>query len=178
MTADKYSPFKRGADDGLWFGIYLTVLFFAAAFSMSIPYSGFVSTLMALGVPVIIYIFLRRSYVKDLGTTQFSSLWMQGIVTFFCGSAIMALAAFIFMRWISPDFLYEQTTSVIKTYNELDWEQGKEIADTLQKILDRRLLPSPIQIAMEMIWLGVFSGSLLSIIVSLFVQIRKVKTKL
>ncbi|MBQ9076447.1 MAG: DUF4199 domain-containing protein [Muribaculaceae bacterium] len=174
MALEKYSPFRRGADDGFLFGIYLTVLFFATASATSVPYIGLLSPLMAAGVPIVTYIYLRRSYVKDYGTTQFSSLWMQGIVMFFCGSIIMALAAYIYMRWIAPDFLISQITSSIETLKGQG--RGKEVIDILQKMLDNNLIPTPIQVAIEMIWLGVFSGSLLSIIVSLIVQAHKVNT--
>lgn len=109
--------------------------------------------------------------------TLFSSLWMQGIVTFFCGTSIMALTAYIYMRWISPDFLIEQVTAAIDSYKSIDHEQSQKAAEVLQRIIDNKLMPTPIQMAIQMIWLGVFTGSLLSIIVSLLVQARKVETK-
>ncbi len=177
LTVNKYSPFRRGADNGFILGIYLSVMFIFSALNLSVPFAGLVSLVMALSVPAIIYIFLRRSFVKDYGLTIFSSLWMQGIVAFFCGTLIMALTAYIYMQWISPDFLIEQMTAAIDSYKSLDHEQSRKAAEILQKIIDNNLIPTPIQIAIQMIWLGVFTGSLLSIIVSLLVQARKVETK-
>ena len=89
----------------------------------------------------------------------------------------MALTAYIYMRWISPDFLIEQVTAAIDSYKSIDHEQSQKAAEVLQRIIDNKLMPTPIQMAIQMIWLGVFTGSLLSIIVSLLVQARKVETK-
>ena len=177
LIASKYSPFRRGADNGFMLGIYLSVMFVISALNLSVPFAGLLSLAMALGVPAIIYTFLRRSFVKDNGLTQFSSLWMQGIVAFFCGTLIMALTAYIYMQWLSPGFLLEQMTAAIESYKAIDHEQSRKAAEILQKIIDNNLMPTPIQIAIQMIWLGVFTGSLLSIVVSLLVQARRVETK-
>ncbi len=128
---------------------------------------------LIIGVPVITYFFLRRAYIAELGTTRFSALWMQGIVMFFCGSMIMALFAFIFMRWIEPDFIISQMESLIDAYRQLNMDGTAEIADTFQHAIDQGIIPTAIQVSMQMIWSGVFTGSLLSIIVSLIVQWRK-----
>lgn len=177
MTNGNHSPYRRGADDGFVFGIYLSVLYIAMALNLVVPYAGFVATILAIGVPVIIYKFLRRSYVKDYGTTPFASLWMQGIMIFLCGTLIMAFVAYIYMRWIDPDYLLNEVTRGIEIFGASDKAQEREFAEILQKALDNNLIPSPIQLATQMITLGVFSGSLLSIIVSLLVQVRKVNTK-
>lgn len=171
------SVYKRGADDGFYFGIYLSVMFFATAFSITVPFAGLLSFCMMIGVPFLIYRFLRRSYVGDYGTTTFSALWLQGIMTFLCGSLISGVVAYVFMRWVQPDYLLSTVQEVIKIYNDMDWPQGKEMADVLTKIVEQNMLPTPIQIVVEFIWFAVFSGSMLSIIVSLIVQMKKVKAK-
>ena len=105
MATEQKSVYKRGADDGLFFGIYLIIMFFSSAFSMAVPFAGLLSIILVLGVPFLIYRFLRRSYVNDSGTTQFSALWVQGITTFFCGSLISGIAALVYMQWVNPDFI-------------------------------------------------------------------------
>lgn len=170
---DKYALFRRGADDGFLFGAYLVVLFLSMAYSMQLPPLGLLSMIMMLGVPVYTYMRLNHAYKAEHYTCNFSSLWMQGIVMFFCGSLIMALATFVFMTWIQPDFIIDQMEAVIATYKDIDWNRGREMADVLQHALDAKIIPSPIQVAMEMLWSGVFTGSLLSILISLLVQARK-----
>ena len=93
------SPYKRGGDDGLTFGAYLTVMFFSGIFSQYIPGANLVSSLMMLGVPAVTYFYLRRYFIKERGRLTVSALWMHGIVTFACGSLLAAFLMFIYMRW-------------------------------------------------------------------------------
>lgn len=168
-TYDKYGLFKRGADNGFVLGLYLTVLFFAMAYSITVPLLGLIALVMVCGVPVVTFYYLRKGFRQEYGTSTFSALWMQGIVMFFCGSMIMALAVYLFLRFIQPDYITDMVTLARDTYSALDWERGQEIASTLDLMLEKHLIPTPIQVAMEILWTGVFSGSLLSILTALLV---------
>ncbi len=92
------SPYRRGADAGLILGVYLCVIFFATAYSMTYPILSPVSLVLIAGVPVFIYMSLRRSYITDMRKTIFSSLWMEGIATFFFGGVISAFVSGIYVR--------------------------------------------------------------------------------
>ena len=172
MSAPGTSPYRRGADDGLPFGILLSAMFFAAVFSTAVPLLSVVSMILFLSVPFIIYTFLRRSYINDLYTTQLSSLWMQGIMTFLCGCLISGLAAVIYLKWINPDFIADRVQEAIDFYSESGWKQGEEMADMLRRMVSAHIIPTPIQIVIEMIWLGVFSGSLLSLLMAVLARAR------
>lgn len=172
MSAPGTNPYRRGADDGFIFGIILSVMYFAAVFSTIVPILSIVSLVTFVSVPFIIYRFLRRAYVTDLYTTQLSSLWMQGIMTFICGCLISGLAAVIYLKWINPSFIGERVQEAIDFYSESGWKSGEEMADMLRKMVKAHLIPTPIQIVIEMIWLGVFSGSLLSLLMALLARAR------
>ena len=92
MTTDGNNNVKniyaRGADDGFLLGVYFVVL----------------ASAMAVGVPVVCYIFMRRSQRAAHGLLTFSALWMQGIVTFACGSLIFGAAGLVYLKWIDPQF--------------------------------------------------------------------------
>lgn len=165
---DKYALFRRGADDGLPFGAYLSVLFLFIVFSVQVPILGFLALLMMCGVPAWTYWKLRRAYTAERGTTRFSALWMQGIVMFFCGGLIMALVAYIYMGHINPTFIKEQMELMAEAH------AGTPIGDTLATAIKNKIVPSPIQSAMELLWMSVFSGSLLSILTALLVQARRI----
>ena len=75
------SPYRRGADFGFLFGIYLTVMFFGSIFAGSLPLGGILSFVLMLGVPVFIFIALWR-YDRELqGCATFPMMWMAGVVT-------------------------------------------------------------------------------------------------
>ncbi len=169
------SPYKRGADWGAWFGIYLSALFFATSYSVSYPVCGLLGLLLIVCVPPCIFLMLRKSYIADNGKTIFSSLWMEGIAIFFFGGLIASIVAMVYMRWIEPSFFDTRIDALIELYSEMkDIPQAQEAAELLQTARDQKVLPKPIELTIDMLWLIVFTGSLLSMIMSWLVQLFKV----
>ena len=106
------SPYRRGADDGFIFGVYLTVMFFASILSGGSVLLTMLSGVMMAGVPLVIYMFMRF-YHRSLGVAgSFAMLWMQGVVIFFCGMLIAGTALVVYMKWINPDFVIDQLNAV------------------------------------------------------------------
>lgn len=169
------SPYRRGADHGAVFGVYLAALFFATAYSVDHPLLALAAMAMMLVVPLYIFATLRRSFIADRGETQFSSLWMEGIATFFFGGLIASIVAMVYMRWVEPGFFDERVDTLIAIYSSMDLDQAQEAADMLLAARDQKLLPKPIEITVDMLWLIVFTGSLLSMAVAWLVQLMKPK---
>ena len=80
---------------------------------------------------------------------------------------------YLFLRFLHPSYMTDIIVLARDTYNSMDWERGQEIASTLDTMLEKHLIPTPIQVAMEVLWTGVFSGSLLSILTALLVGATK-----
>ena len=59
----------------------------------------------------------------------------------------------------------------------MDMQQAQDAADMLTAARDQKLLPKPIELTVDMLWLVVFSGSILSMIMSWLVQLTKVNPK-
>lgn len=166
------SPYRRGAHDGLSFAVYLTVMFFASLYTTRVALLSLLVVLMMIGVPFVIYRYLRRAYVADYGCTQMSALWMHGIMIFLCGSLLAGAVEIVWLRWIQPDYIINQLHAVIDLYENSGWDRGEEMAAMLQRMIDNSLVPSAISIVMEMLWLSVFTGSLLSALMALLVRAR------
>ncbi|MCC8070631.1 MAG: DUF4199 domain-containing protein [Bacteroidales bacterium] len=171
------SPYRRGADDGFYFGLYLSALFLASVCAVKTPFFAFVTMLMMLGVPFIIYYFLRRTYVVERGTSLLSALWMQGIMIFICGSLISGVVAIVYLKWVDPDFVINLVKEARDIYRESDWPQAEETANILQRMIDNHLVPSAISLVIEMIWFSVFTGSLLSVLMGLLARARKLPSE-
>ncbi|WP_289731806.1 DUF4199 domain-containing protein [uncultured Duncaniella sp.] len=167
------SPYRRGADDGFFFGAYLTVMFFASIFSEWMPLLQLLSGAMAVCVPLTIYRFMLR-YHRSLGQMgSFPMLWMQGVVIFFCGMLLAGTALVVFMKWLSPDFVVEQMRAVAALRGTMPGSQVDMAADMAQKMLDANFVPSPIEIVTEMMMLAIVTGSLLSMVLSGIFALRR-----
>ncbi len=173
MTEKRESIFKYAARCGLPMGAFLSVMSVAMVFSDRVPFlSIFVLTLL-LGTPFLVYRLLRARYVSDNGITDFSSLWMIGILTFIYGSLICTAVTYALLQWLRPDFFYDMAQMVIDQYKKVP--AASEMVDVLTKALDNGLLPSTIEFLFQMFWLTSFLGSLLSAIVTLVVRSVKIK---
>lgn len=166
------TPYRRGAEDGLKFGIYLAVMFFSSIFSADVPGLGLLSILMAAATPVVIYR-MMVAYKKELGgVVTFSMLWMQGLVIFACASLIAGGALLVYLRWINPDFLHSQLEALATldtTGMPEGLEQSKELAGNM---LAQNFVPRAVDVVVEIILLGITTGSMLSMLLAGILIIR------
>jgi len=171
MNESPRSVYRLGAEDGLVMGplLALTVLLIGA--SAYVPVLFFAAIAAMIAVPTFAYILLARSF-KARPFSTFSALWLQGICTFFFGSLIMAVASYVCMRWLYPTFIADQINAVVEIYGAIDDPDARSMASMLQKASETKSLPTPIEVSLEMIYMAVFSGSLLSMVLSLVVRSR------
>lgn len=175
MVDEQKSIFRRGADTGLYFGLYLSVLYMCMTHSVSSPMLNLLALIMMVGVPVIIYKCLRRMYVEEEGESIFSTLWMYGILIFFFGSLISATVLIVYLRWLNPGVIVEQLQTSIEILNTSGLPVGKEIATQLTQMIEQKALPSAVEIGIRTISSSVFTGMLLSMIVAAIVKARRYK---
>lgn len=172
------SVYRRGADDGFIMGVYLSVWIILVCSSIYYQITGIIGLILSAGVPALLYVMLRRSYVKDFGLSTFSFLWLQGIVTFVCGTLMMAVVAFIFMRFIRPDYISELFSMVADQYESLPSAEAQSFAHNLHLMVKNNTLPTPIYVALELMMSGIFTGSILSMFITWLVRLRKVRSSL
>lgn len=94
---------------------------------------------------------------------------------FLCGSLIAGAVTTIYLKWINPDFIVNLLHRAIEVWRSSDLSNAREMAAVAQKMIDYNLVPSAIEIAVEMIWLSVFSGSILSLLMSLLARSKSVR---
>lgn len=169
--------YARGADDGAWIGLCFVVLFVFMALSFSMPLASIPAMALMAGVPALTYFFLRRTHVAAHGMTVYSALWMQGITMFACGALIFGLAAFVYLRWVDPGFIRNLIVTAADYYATLDDPTGQYavMAGELEMIVKSNAVPTVGTVVLAWMWLVIFSGSLLSMIVAALVKARKVR---
>lgn len=168
------SIYLRGAEDGAWLGLYLIVIFALMVGSLNYPILNIPGFAMMIGVPFLTYFFIRRTHVAAHGISAFSALWMQGIVMFGCGSLLLSAFGYVFMRWISPGFIVGLLQQAQDVYSGLPDETAQEMAKEIGLLLESRYVPTPQTVVMGWLWLGMFSGSLLSMVIAGLARIKRV----
>lgn len=167
------SPYSRGAEDGLRFGLYLGVMFFASIFATALPMLSMLSLAMIVAVPVVTWVLMRR-YQRSLGAaSSFAMLWMYGVVLFFCGMLIAGTALTVYMRWIEPDYLSSQLAALAALEGSMPGTFVDQAASVASDMIDARFIPSPIAVVTELIMLAIVTGSGLTVCLSALLSMRR-----
>jgi len=156
--------YRRGASDGALMGAVLCGIFASWALSMRVAVAALAFPLLCLTVPVLAFAMLRRGYRADAGTSSFSALWMHGICIFFFGTLLMSALAIVWLRWFEPQLTTESLLAAADTYASLGTTEATRMAADVRAIVESGLAPRPIDVGLALLWAGVFSGSVLSMI--------------
>lgn len=179
MDNERYkmmSPYRRGAARGPWMGLLLTGIFFSAAYTVDYPALSLVTLALMAAIPLALYFMLRSSFRADNRLTLFSALWMEGITVFICGGLIYSVITVIYMVVIQPGFIIDRVNAVIAFYQANPaGEQSQQMIDLLTAARDHHSFPRPVALAIDMLWLIVFCGSMLSLAVSALVTLGRKK---
>lgn len=167
------SVYRRGAEDGLVMGPLMTVIALLVGATSYIPWLGLPSLAAMLAVPAVAYVMLWRGFKASDFKASFSALWLEGICAFFFGGMIMGALVFVALRWVWPGFIADQMRLLVDILSSSTDPSASDMADGLSKSLERGIVPAPIDIVLELIYIVVFTGSLLSMLLSLLVRARR-----
>lgn len=167
MEQSKTSIYQRAGEWGVPFGLYLACTGMASIFADWFSPLSLVFLVLLLGTPVMVYWFQRRKFIEDDGFTEYSSLWMLGIMLFIFGTVLASFIIYLVLQYVRPNFMYEQAQVVIDTYSKMPQMRDSDMLRVIQRMVDERLLPSPIETVVNSFWFISFSGSLVSAITAL-----------
>ncbi len=173
MFENAKSVYAYGAEDGLVVGPLMALAIVCMGASTYIPLLFIPAVVLALAVPVFAYKFLARTYKAQPLVSTFSALWLEGICMFFFGSLIMAAVVYLTVRFLKTTFMVDQINTFIDIYGKVDDPQARSMVKMMKTILAEGMIPTPIQIALELVYMAVFSGSLLSMFFALIIRRRK-----
>lgn len=160
----------NGARGGLILGLFFLVLFYASVYGVNNYFLSIVGIAAFLSVPFVAYRILRRSYVSGGCRMQFAGVWLEGILMFLFGALILSVGAYIFFRFIDPDYI----TRMLRVYVDMSEQAGVSdgMTDAARQILEMNYKPKPIDMIMSLIWTVGFSGSILSLILTPIVRLK------
>ena len=164
------SVYNIGATNGITIGVLLAAMFLMQSYGLHNFVLLIIGDLLMLAVPFVAYRLLVRDHDRYSYMRSVSAVWLDGIVTFICGSIILALVMYMFLRFLQPGFTAEQISNVANLYRELKTSQGDAMAKALEQLVATHQVPSPIQLAFSMLWLTSFGGAMLSMVLALIIR--------
>ena len=127
-----------------------------------------------LFAPVVTYYFQRRKFIEDDGFTEYAGLWMLGIMLYILGITLASFFIYLVLEHLRPNFIYDQAQAAIKVYSSLPEMRDSEVLLVLKRMVNEKLLPSPIEMVFNVFWFVTFAGSVSSAISALIAQ-RSIK---
>ena len=167
MEHVKKSIYQCAAEWGLPFGIYLACAGVAVIYADLFPPLSFIVMILTLGAPLLGYYFQRRKFIEDNGFTDYSSLWMLGILLFILGTVVASFIIFLVLQYLRPTFIYDQAQAFIKFYHAAPHAVDSDVVKVLQRAIDEKMLPTPIEMVFNMFWFVTCGGSFSSAITAL-----------
>ena len=167
MAATKKSIYQLAGEWGVPFGLYLTCMATASIFADWFAPLHVVFMVLLLGLPPVTYYFQRRKFIQDDGFTEYSALWMLGIMLYILGTVLCSFIVFHLLQFGRPNFIYEQAQAAVDLYSTMPQMKDNEMLRVLKVAIDEKALPSPIEMVMSVFWFVTFGGSLVSAITAL-----------
>lgn len=166
----KKSIYQRASEWGLPFGIYLACAAVSSIFADWFAPLAVLFFILLLGTPFVVYYFQRRKFDEDDGFTEYAALWMLGILLFILGSLVAGFIVFLVLQFGRPDFMYDQARQVIEAYSKIPEMSDSDMLRVIKRMVDERLMPSPIETVFNAFWFVTFGGSVTSAITALVAQ--------
>ncbi|MBD5177371.1 MAG: DUF4199 domain-containing protein [Bacteroidales bacterium] len=163
----------RAADGGVIIGGVIMLLVLGVGFSTAFGAASILVWGGTLAMPFILYSLLRRSYGQtNFGLTTIE-LWAEGIAMFFLGSLVPATVVYLLLKFVAPDFMTDQLNMALGELGKMEpTPQSEQLISTLTTLRDSGLLPTPTQVAAQLIAFNMFAGMILSLIEANILVIR------
>lgn len=177
MKEPRKSIYQRASEWGIPFGLYLACAGIASVFADWFQPLSFLFIVMVLFTPMLVYYFQRRLFIEEDGFTEYAALWMLGIMLFMLGTVLASFIMYLVIQYARPEFIYDQAKGVIQAYKELPEMRNSEFLKVLQRMVNERLLPAPIEMVFNAFWLITSCGCITSAITALVARRRIDKRK-
>lgn len=164
----KKSIYKYAAEAGVPIGLYLTLMSACLLLSVKVQILPMLILPLGLGFPVVLWSLMKRISKAEPSYNKFSSLWLGGIYTVIFGTLICMFFSALYIVGVEPGFVHLYISNAIEAVESAGLAGEYEPTITLMKeAMEAHLLPSGMQFLMSMAWFTCFSGSILSLIISL-----------
>lgn len=160
------SVIHRAAENGLYLGLYLSVLALLAGVSQGSLLAGLGVWGLSLYMPFFVYRLLRKSLAERHFEAGFAEMWSEGIALFLLASMIQAVVIYLGLRYLAPDYMARSVDMAIEFFRAQGNEAGDTWVRTLQNLREQNGLPGPTDVAAQIISTNVVGGGFLSIILS------------
>lgn len=171
-TSPRRPIMARAAENGLYLSVMMCVLLLLLGGGTVLPLLSWLFLVGAVALPVVAYMILSRNCRRSGADLSFAEIWAEGISSFFLGSLLPAVMTYVLLRFAFPDFVYNQVNTTIEMLGAIDTPEAETLASTFRQLVDKGALPSPADIAANIISFNIVAGTVLSLFLAIALSTR------
>lgn len=167
----KKSIYKYASEAGLPAGLYLSLMSACVLMSVKIPFLPLLLLPLCVGFPFMLWMLMKRIMKSEPAYGKFSSLWLGGIYTVIFGTLICMFLSASYIVFVEPNFvnLYVGNALSALESSAMSAEYESSIA-LMQEAMEAHILPSGLEFITTMAWFTCFCGSIISLVLALFMS--------
>ena len=177
-TRSTKSSYRRGAEDGVYFGAILSAVVLSMLLTVRVPFLSLLSIVLIAFVPFMAYKYILRGVYQRGEQSRFSEAWMHGISIFFFGALIMGVVMYVYLRFVDPGYMAANVRQAVVVLRDSGTEESLSTARRLQYMVDHKMLPNAIHWTFGTMWLVIMTGTMLSIILAAIAHSRRTRGSL
>lgn len=160
------------AENGAILGLYLILLAVFTGLSSSFGLATLLVWGGSLYLPFYLYKLMRSHYAETGFSLSLAELWAQALMSFMLGSLLQAVAAYVLLRFVAPDFMATQMQTAIDTFRAIGTPAGDMYAETIENVRKIAGVPSATDVAGELIVFNIFCGASIGLVDSIILHAR------
>lgn len=163
------SIYKYASEAGLPAGLYLTLMSACILMSIKLPFLPVLVVPLMLGFPFVLWKLLKNIVEAEPGYRKFASVWLGGIYTVIFGTIICLFLSALYIVFVEPGFVYQYVTNAIAAVENSGMaDQYANTIILMKEAIELHLLPTGIEFITTMAWFTCFCGSILSLLLAVF----------
>ncbi len=160
------------AENGAILGLYLILLAVFTGLSASFGLATLLVWAGTIYLPFYVYKLMRAHHAEAGFSLSMAELWAQALMSFLLGALLQAVAVYVLLRFVAPDFVASQMEQAIETFRATGTPEGEMWADTLANIRSANGLPSAADVAANLIVFNIFCGAAIGLVDSIILHAR------
>lgn len=157
---------------GLYLGLYLAIRFVLTVYAQSFILISSILPILAIGIPILAYIFARKLKVALGGSVTFGLLFSFIFYLFVFSSLILACVEYIYYAFINPDFLSAQAKIFVDNI-DVYLQILPNLASYKEELLEAGgAAIDPLSVAVQNIWVYGTGGVIYGLIIAAILRTK------
>ena len=165
------------AENGAVLGLYLILLAVFTGLSSSFGLASLLVWAGSIYLHFYLYRQMRAHHAESGFSLSLAELWAQALMSFLLAALLQAVAVYVLLKFVAPDFVASQMQLAIDTFAATGTPEGDIWAKTLTDLRKANGVPSAADVVSNLIVFNILCGAFMGFCDALILHARYRSTK-